>query len=465
MEQHPVPQHIAAFEFKLFGNLTVRQFVTLAIPLSAAAAIFFSNLPTLIRLPASTLLAIFAFVAALVPVGGRPLDKWVVAFIKAILSPTQRIWVKEHQIPQFLSVVVAPPPQLPVDQTITAGGRERLRQYLRSLPKKPLTPLDVAEQLAVQRLGLEPISAGEGKLPPAIIWPQAISLPQITQVAPGPQITSHAKPYILPGLAKKLAKASSPAGPKAKLASEANFAVESVIPIKTPDREIRLIHGVGKTRVRKLHFAPPEGFDLSRLPIRGEKHFEISAELKRRFQFDESLFEKQFTPSTQSKESRFLAKSESQKRSRRIPKDKSAVPKPKLTTVPPPDVSLKKASSQNVEAIISQSWPKSHLTQPGPDLARAQIVPLTNRPNVISGITTTPESTPLENVILVVKDTQGIPKRALKTNKLGQFLSATPLENGTYTVEIESESHTFEPFTLNLTGQVLAPLEVKAKGG
>lgn len=475
MEQHPVPQHIASFEFKLFGNLTVRQFVTLAIPLSLAAAIFFSSLPTLVRFPASALIAIFAFIAALVPISGRPLHKWVIAFIRAILSPTQRIWVKELQIPQFLSVVLAPPlPEVSADQSITAGGREKLRQYLRSLPKKPLAPLDVKEQLAVQRLELEGLPsvalAKEGKLPPPIIWPQAISLPQITLAEAAPQITSHAKPYVLPGLEKKLTKAPGAAGPKAKLASETNFAVENVIPIKTPDKQIMLIHGIGKTRVRKLHFAPPLGFNLARLPIRGEKRFEISEELKRRFQFDENLFEKQFTPRSpqgkvgpaeQSPEPLDYARG---KLRQRVAKGKRAVPKPKLTTDTTQGVLAKTASSPNLAATISQSWPKSAKPALAPNhLARAQIIPLTNRPNVISGITTAPDGTPLPNAILIVKDTIGIPKRAVKTNKLGQFLSATPLENGTYTVEVESESHTFEPFTLNLTGQVLAPLEIKAK--
>ena len=178
MEQHPVPQHIASFEFKLFGNLTVRQFITLAIPMSLAALVFFSALPSLIRYPLAIIIGLFAFFAALVPINGRPLDKWFVSFIKAVLSPTQRIWVKETKIPEFLSIVTAPQPQEEtVPESITAQGRERLKAYLRSLPKGTVTPLDVKEQIAVERIGLEGAilpsgaQAQEGKLPPPIIWP------------------------------------------------------------------------------------------------------------------------------------------------------------------------------------------------------------------------------------------------------------------------------------------------------
>ena len=109
MEQHPIPQNIAAFKFKLFGSLTARQFFTLIIPLSVAALIFFSNVPVLIRMPLSLILGIIAFVVALVPINGQPFDKWAVAFIRAVMSPTQRVWVKDKKVPDFLNVIVSPP--------------------------------------------------------------------------------------------------------------------------------------------------------------------------------------------------------------------------------------------------------------------------------------------------------------------------------------------------------------------
>ena len=106
---------------------------------------------------------------------------------------------------------------------------------------------------------------------------------------------------------------------------------------------------------------------------------------------------------------------------------------------------------------------KTVRVSPASILPRAQIVPLTNRPNVISGLIADASGTPLEGAIVIVRDQNGIPLRALKTNKLGQFLSATSLNDGTYSIEIESELVEFNPVTINLTGQVLAPLEIKAR--
>ena len=105
MQQHPVPQNIASFKLKLFGSLTARQFFTLIIPLSLAAVIYFSNLPSFIRIPLALTIGGFAFFIALVPIGGRPFDKWAVAFIRAVMSPTQRVWIKEKKIPEFLERV------------------------------------------------------------------------------------------------------------------------------------------------------------------------------------------------------------------------------------------------------------------------------------------------------------------------------------------------------------------------
>src|SRR3989338_5492876 len=173
MEQHPVPQHIASFEFKLFGNLTVIQFVTLAIPMGIAALIFFSNLLTIIRLPLALIFGLLGLFAALVPIGGRPFDKWVVTFIKAILSPTQRVWIKEQKLPEFLNIVVSPQPgEEKIPEAVTTQGRERLFAYLRSLPKGEISPFDVKEQVALQRLNLESAQGmvGQGQLPKPILW-------------------------------------------------------------------------------------------------------------------------------------------------------------------------------------------------------------------------------------------------------------------------------------------------------
>src|SRR3989344_7016543 len=181
MQQHPVPQNIASFKFKLFGNLTARQFFTLIIPLSLAAVIYFSGIPSIIRYPVSFAVGGFAFFIALVPIGGRPFDKWAVAFIKAVMSPTQRVWTKEKKIPDFLTMIITP--QIAEDnipEELSSKKKERLMAYLKTLPKDNASPLDVKEEIALSDLDFttQPSLSFSGpahgeKFRPPIIWPSS----------------------------------------------------------------------------------------------------------------------------------------------------------------------------------------------------------------------------------------------------------------------------------------------------
>lgn len=101
-------------------------------------------------------------------------------------------------------------------------------------------------------------------------------------------------------------------------------------------------------------------------------------------------------------------------------------------------------------------------------VARKPIVPnivLTSTPNIINGIVTDSQNNYLEGVIVVTHDKQGLPVRALKTNKLGQFVAATPLPNGVYLITLEKENLVFDNIQIELTGKVLSPIVIAAKGG
>ena len=497
----------------------------------------------MIRLPLALLFAGLGLFAALVPVGGRPFDKWIVAFIKAILSPTQRIWIKEEKLPEFLSVVTSRPQSMEnIPQAITNQSKQRLIEYLRSLPKKSQTSLDVKEEVSLQRLGLEApiqrdasgmlLAQAQGTMPPPIIWPTKTypqaplyfgqSLPQINtptglrdvktdseeeyapkmkqslpniqtpqKTAAAPRVSSHAKPYILHGVEKKLdlpinkqrtiefIKTPFPISPKAHLASETGLAGQFIIPLRTPEKIIKFIASVGKTRVRKLHFAPPNGYNLANLPIRGESRFEISEALKKRFEEDEHLpflepeKEKPAPPPKTSpppvvpifKPAQYQKPQPNIEKPKTIPRANTFIPKPSAGLQTAHDVSLKHKKRELIDSQLSVGLHKTAISPlANLELAKAQMVPLTNRPNVLSGLVLLADGSPVEGAIIIVRDSDGIPQRAMKTNKLGQFLSATSLANGQYILEVESRQAVFAPITMKLKGEVLFPMEVKSKG-
>lgn len=88
---------------------------------------------------------------------------------------------------------------------------------------------------------------------------------------------------------------------------------------------------------------------------------------------------------------------------------------------------------------------------------------LTSLPNVINGVITDASGNYLEGAVVVIHNQDGLPVRASKTNKLGQFTGATPLPSGIYTITLEKESLEFDVLQIELKGEVLASLQVQAK--
>ena len=98
-----------------------------------------------------------------------------------------------------------------------------------------------------------------------------------------------------------------------------------------------------------------------------------------------------------------------------------------------------------------------------PQMAVGKMAPsLTTAPNVINGIVRDHQGLILSSVIIVVKDPKGEPVRALKTNKIGQFAISTPLPNGTYIMELESPGYSFDNVEVDVKGEVLPPIEIRA---
>jgi hypothetical protein len=83
-------------------------------------------------------------------------------------------------------------------------------------------------------------------------------------------------------------------------------------------------------------------------------------------------------------------------------------------------------------------------------------------PNLVTGIVKDPRGNPLGNILVEIKDADSNPVRAFKTNPLGQFASATPINNGTYTIEFEDpkSENKFDIIQFSASGQIILPIEV-----
>jgi hypothetical protein len=132
MEQHPIPQHISSYEFRLIGEMTLGQFARVAGGVIVGLLFYALPLPGFIKwflvLLSAGLGAAFAFF----PIEGRPLETWILAFLKSIYSPTQYVWRKSVASFDFQtqtpSTEEALPPS-PATKTLTPQELALLRTF------------------------------------------------------------------------------------------------------------------------------------------------------------------------------------------------------------------------------------------------------------------------------------------------------------------------------------------------
>jgi len=313
VQQHPVPQHISSYEFRLVGEMTLKQFGYLAG--GALLGLLFYSLPLagIIKWPLVLLFVFLGFAFAFMPIEERPLSTWLLAFAKAVFSPTLFTWQKKPKKLEIFEPIIrqqaplkAPPP-----------NTFQFNQYLSTIPQSPAkNPLDQKEEEFLKKI--------------ITLFPSA-------KIGLQPKPTT--PPIVFPRQ-----KAVSPS------------------PILSP----------------KIHPKPPP-----KPPIEA---------------FIYHQFRKPRKPAIEAKTSKELP----------IP-------------IPPPG------------------------------------------PNIISGMVFNKNGEIVEGAVLEIRNMGRIPVRALKTNKLGQFIIATPLENGQYEMEIEKEGLNFDIIKFEAKGEIIPPFEIKAK--
>src|SRR3989344_3779024 len=110
MEQPAVPQQISSYQFRLVGDMTLKQCFQVAGGALVSLLIYSSSLPAYVKWP----LIIFSFLLgvalAFFPLQDRPLSIWIVSFFKSIYSPTLFYWNKVSSKKDFFQ----PEPELAV---------------------------------------------------------------------------------------------------------------------------------------------------------------------------------------------------------------------------------------------------------------------------------------------------------------------------------------------------------------
>jgi hypothetical protein len=96
MEQHAIPQQISSYEFKLVGDMTLKQFLKAAGGIIIAILIKNTGLIALIKWPLMFVFGGLGLALAFLPLEDRPLETWIISFIKSIYAPTIFIYNKKN---------------------------------------------------------------------------------------------------------------------------------------------------------------------------------------------------------------------------------------------------------------------------------------------------------------------------------------------------------------------------------
>lgn len=330
MEQHPIPQNISSYEFRLVGDMTLKQFLQLAGGILVGVIIYQLPLPGFVRFPFVFLSVVIGIALAFVPINGRPFARYIFAFITAIYAPTQYAWrqiEKVNPIPTAQIPSQTPPPISP------------------SIP--PLTGTNTTS----------PSQPQEDSHPIAATAPLQISQSET------PETSSQPTQTLFSSLAPKepVKEPLSPENPITPTSTTQNTPPPP--PINTTDQQ--------------------------------------------------AIFSSS-------------------------------------------NVSTSLPSSPTPEIIVPQ---KTSPIQNSLPATITQLIKPATQANILTGIVATPDGNPVDGAIVEILDSRtGIPARALRTNRTGQFQIATPLSEGEYTIQTEKDNLSFTPVHVEVKGKIIDPI-------
>lgn len=412
MEQHPVPRDITGFQFKLVGTMTLKQFSYVAGG-ALIGYVFFKAPLGVFSLPLAGVFWFLGFALAFIPIQERPLDRWLAAFIKNVYSPTQFVWKKIPPQIEVLSRPLSSQKKQGVHLSHYQDSRKKLEKYLSTLPLPLEDELDqkenevLSQALSFFEMPFEPKKPS----PPSSPLTKPPLTPERKSVEGGTPFPFTASP-----------KRPTPIIP---------------LPLKAKKRE-------GEERAKEEEKVLAEKEDRTTYEKRlQEKINELKKELEEKSLSKARFLELSEQLTSSLEEKRRLQKEIGALRKQFMEKEEVVIPRVKLEEEIP-----------RVKIITPKLAPKAGI----PNVPQG--------PNIICGIVKGPSGKLLPGMIITVKSENGSTVRALKTNNIGLFVSATSLPNGIYTLEVEDlqKRFDFDIIKVTFSGEIYSPLEISARG-
>ncbi|MBD3365932.1 hypothetical protein GF360_01160 [candidate division WWE3 bacterium] len=486
-KQHAVPQNIMQVEFKLIGELTMRQFVYVAV-FAVAAYMAKLSVPQPFTWFFVIGLALTGLALAFVPFEERGLDEWIVNFLTAISSPTERIWRKEAEVPsvfayeQNLRFV-----QQEMITLAPTASRRKLEEFLhqRKTQVDDDDYLDIPEQEYIDKVreafkDVEEVSEEgfEGETMESSVKvthemeQEELEMQEMQEHSDQPeQGELEEKPEIEQEVPQsqeeELKEEQLPQeSPVEKVQEEEKVQAAEVLQ-EASQQEPPAIEKA-KATVQQVQTKTPSAAasktqESQKTKQQAEKQDKMSKLIQSR------LKKSRLKPLDEGKSGQAQLRPVSTHSGRKFVnltpgQGEIILPIRGEKVLPTVEETERQLSekTKKLQQLLDKDG-KDDGAKDGKKLHVRKIPSLVQRPNVLSGVVKNRKDEYLENVVVVVKNEEGEPVRALKTDKLGKFLISSPLPNGNYKIEVDKTNETslsFDIIPFKVEGGVLPSYEI-----
>jgi len=141
MENHPIPQDVTGFKFKLIGSITVKQFLYIVAGGILAAVCFILPITAFIKIPLAVIFGGMGAMIAFIPIDGRPMDVMLKNFLKALPAENQYIF-KKRGAEALITEFFTPQQAAAIKEEKTKSDEENAQDARRALLYKTLKHSD-----------------------------------------------------------------------------------------------------------------------------------------------------------------------------------------------------------------------------------------------------------------------------------------------------------------------------------
>ncbi len=516
--KHPVPQNVMDVEFKVVGDLTVRQVMYLFGGGILTYVAFKSGLPAFWKWTFTIFSALLTLGVAFVPIQERGMDKWVISFVRAITAPSQRVWRKTYSPPSYFLADYASIIRNEIITLTPAKSRNKLNEFLGQIDNgKTQYDSDEDERLkSIQYLYSTPAVS------PTLVEPtvprkptSAISNtnqePQFDDIKESEQeskeefmeaFDSNRRRIRLEQIDRTMYNLPS------KMKGEIDIRTRHRLPATIIEESLEELQKREKDLEKKMqeflvlvekakrefskHTKPgaQEENKENRLRFLNEKLEQLHKEKDSLQSIIDKSEEQAKNISEEKPKAEFSMEMEKVHKRNKFLEDELKKVKLQFDTMTMG--SQRYTATGNKEArkpvledkeesrFIPKAVPKPlnpaepeplepevpvSIKQVSSGIKAQQKKPddTTELPNIVHGVVKDKSGVLLEDAVIMVKDEKGDVVRALKTNKLGQFKTQTSVNNGKYTIEAIKGGENFDIISIVARGEPLPSLTLIGK--